>query len=603
MFRKTVELELRDKDRHLIDSWTSGDTPHYIEGKLVAGEEYTLVEVNPAPGYAYAEDITFKISTDGTVDKVVMKDKVTRVEITKTDITGEKEVPGCILELRDENGIIVDKWTSGTTPHIFEAELIAGREYTLIEVNPAPGYAYAEAITFRVSKDGTVDKIVMKDKVTHVEITKTDITGDKELPGAHLIIYDAEGNKVEEWTSGTEPHVIEAKLIAGEKYTLHEEGAPDGYAYTSDIVFTVSKDGRIDKVIMKDEATDIEVKKQSEGGTLLSGAVLAILGKDGKEVIRWTTDGTPKELKAVLKADTEYTLREISAPSGYKKANDLRFVTPHTGQRFIVTLTDQKVSGGGGGYTPAGHYVKILKNTVENRFLPGAKIALYKGDGTTEGTFVSSGYTGNDGSVSLRIDGAGTYYYVEEEAPSGFSRDPGKHVITVDYNGNVTSGQSTLIDDFARIAISKVDAVTGEELEGAVFTLFDMSGKAVMQAVSSREGYAEFTKVMHGDYYIMETGAPAGHVLSPEKRYVNITKLYTNAAPIIWPNQPDNFVLSARAVKQRGKTGDSARIGLAGILLLTGILGYAWTVRKRRKKDQESREQNTSETEKTEGGK
>ncbi len=333
---------------------------------LKADATYYMHEVEPPKGFAHAEDVSFSVDHYGEDRRVVMIDKPTKVEITKTDITGTEEVPGCELLLRDKDGHPVDSWISGETPHTMEGKLKAGEEYTLVEVNPAPGYAYAEDITFEVSNDGTIDKIVMKDEVTRVEISKTDITGEREIPGARLIIYDADGSKVEEWTSGAEPHVIEGKLIAGGSYVLHEEGTPDGYAYTSDIVFAVSKDGRIDKVVMKDEATDIEVKKQSEGGILLSGAVLAVLDKDGKEVIRWTTDGTPKELKAVLNADTEYTLREISAPSGYQKADDLRFVTPHTGQKFTVTMTDAVIhgsTGGGGGGEPLHGYQSPIKES------------------------------------------------------------------------------------------------------------------------------------------------------------------------------------------------------------------------------------------------
>ena len=55
-----------------------------------------------------------------------------------------------------------------------------------------------------------------------VEISKTDITGEKELPGAKLSVIDADGKLVESWTSEAgKTHMIE-RLPVG-KYTLREE--------------------------------------------------------------------------------------------------------------------------------------------------------------------------------------------------------------------------------------------------------------------------------------------------------------------------------------------------------------------------------------------
>ena len=90
----------------------------------------------------------------------------------------------------------------------------------------------------------------MKDDVTKVEISKTDIAG-KELPGARLIIYDKDGNVVESWVSEDKPHYIEILPIG--EYTLHEEAAPEGYLTAEDVPFEVRNTGEIQKVTMKDE--------------------------------------------------------------------------------------------------------------------------------------------------------------------------------------------------------------------------------------------------------------------------------------------------------------------------------------------------------------
>ena len=41
-----------------------------------------------------------------------MKDDHTKIEITKTDITGEQEIEGAKLQVLDEEGNIIEEWTS-----------------------------------------------------------------------------------------------------------------------------------------------------------------------------------------------------------------------------------------------------------------------------------------------------------------------------------------------------------------------------------------------------------------------------------------------------------------------------------------------------------
>ena len=48
----------------------------------------------------------------------------------------------------------------------------------------------------------------VENQPTKVEVTKTDITGEKEVEGARLQIQDEEGNVVEEWTSTNESSCV-----------------------------------------------------------------------------------------------------------------------------------------------------------------------------------------------------------------------------------------------------------------------------------------------------------------------------------------------------------------------------------------------------------
>ena len=182
--------------------------------------------------------------------ELVFENEPTTVEITKTDLTGGKEIPGCELKLLDEEGNVVEEWTSTEEAHVIK-ELVVGKKYTLVETKPADGYVTAESIEFVVENTAEVQKHQMMDDVTKVQISKQDIAG-KELPGAKLTILDEKGNVVESWTSTNEAHYIEMLPIG--KYILREEAAPAGYLIANDVEFEVKDTGEVQHVVMVDEA-------------------------------------------------------------------------------------------------------------------------------------------------------------------------------------------------------------------------------------------------------------------------------------------------------------------------------------------------------------
>ena len=337
-------MKILDLDGNEIESWISTETPHEITGKLTAGKEYILHEEYAPKGYAYTEDVRFFVPRDGELVQVSMKDRPTHVSVRKTDITGEKEIPGAELQIIGSDGIVVEQWKSEETPHDIIGKLEAGKEYTLHEHYAPMGYAYEEDIPFTVSRDGTVDKVVMKDQPTHVSVKKTDITGEKEVPGAVLQILDEKGQVVEAWISQSDSHEITGKLEAGKTYTLHEEHAPSGYGYCWDVTFTVSLDGRIDQVTMKDDRTKLEIVKiDVSSGLPLEGARLQLLTENGQVVEEWVSTSKAHTIYGKLIAGAEYKIKEVSAPPGYRMLPQCIPVSiPEDGSLVSIVVENQK---------------------------------------------------------------------------------------------------------------------------------------------------------------------------------------------------------------------------------------------------------------------
>ena len=183
-------LTIQDENGVVVRQWVSSDQPTDIRG-LALNKVYTLVETRPSDGYALAENIRFKlvqrVDSDGDLldendvyvctgkdwlifdhwekladGMVIMRDDITRIEISKQDITTKKELPGAHLTLKDADGNVIESWVSTDTPHSIE-KLPAGW-YELSETQAPDGYLVAESIRFEVLPTGEIQKVTMYDE-------------------------------------------------------------------------------------------------------------------------------------------------------------------------------------------------------------------------------------------------------------------------------------------------------------------------------------------------------------------------------------------------------------------------------------------------------
>ena len=82
-------LQIIDEDGNVVEEWVSADEAHLVEGKLIAGKEYTLREIIAPDGYEIANEIKFTVNADGTVTEVIMYDELTPK--TDTPYTGDNQ--------------------------------------------------------------------------------------------------------------------------------------------------------------------------------------------------------------------------------------------------------------------------------------------------------------------------------------------------------------------------------------------------------------------------------------------------------------------------------------------------------------------------------
>lgn len=238
-----ASLKVTDEDGNTVDEWVSKEEAHIIKG-LIVGKKYKMTETKPADGYVTAESIEFTVENTKEVQKHQMLDDVTKVEISKKDITDSSEVPGAKLIILDKDGKKVESWTSTDKPHMVE-KLPVG-EYTLREEQAPDGYLIAEDVKFTVKDTGKIQKVKMKDAHPYgkLVIKKTDSTSKAALSGAEFELREKESGKVVEKlvtdktgtaTSGKIPIATykNGKVEKTVEYILVETKAPNGYELSS----------------------------------------------------------------------------------------------------------------------------------------------------------------------------------------------------------------------------------------------------------------------------------------------------------------------------------------------------------------------------------
>ena len=189
----SVTYELSDGQQILRTSWISGTEPKLLK-TLPLDKELILREVIPAPGYVTAEEIVFKLHQDKDEDGnllektkvfvkngeewhsvedglITMKDDVTKLKISKKDITNQEELPGASLEIYDEIGNLMAAWISSEEPHSIE-KLPIGK-YRLVEKIAPAGYGYAEDIWFEILDTEKIQTVEMFDSKQRIDVEKS----------------------------------------------------------------------------------------------------------------------------------------------------------------------------------------------------------------------------------------------------------------------------------------------------------------------------------------------------------------------------------------------------------------------------------------------
>ena len=233
-------------------------------------------------------------------------------------------------------------------------EYLGGYEFGVFVPNAedaADNEVYQRVAGFRPyynTFEGEITATVVKtNKTGTIKVSKTDATGQEELDGAEMKVYEYNGTKpLFSWTSKKGEKYELTDIVIGQIYRLEEVAAPEGYdKLTTNIYFMLNTDGKV--VTCKNDVvesnakceamsseeilniknyptkngTDVKVgevtisKKDFTNGEEIPGAHLQIKDAEGNVVAEWTSTDVPYEVSLPV---GKYVLIEILPATNYK---------------------------------------------------------------------------------------------------------------------------------------------------------------------------------------------------------------------------------------------------------------------------------------------
>lgn len=519
---------------------------------------YYLQEVKTIDGCVLDSkkyDVTFKQTDTRTqlyTKAFNIENKTTHFEFNKTDITGDKEVAGATLTIKDDQGKVLDKWISNDKAHSIEG-LIVGKTYTLTETITAKDYVKATDIIFTVKNSSKLETVTMKDK--QVAFSKTDITGENEIEGATITVSEKQtGKVVDEWVSEKKKHLING-LEEGKSYILSEKISPEEFVKSSDIEFTVTKEKTNQKIIMKDK--QVSISKSTVGGSEVVGATMQILDQDGNIIDEWISEGK-EHFANNLEEGKSYILHEDLSPLGLNLANDIEFEVTYDKENQKVEMIDtindvSKVKEDGkqlkgaeltvvsnktkqivDRWTTGQHIFDVTEDMQsqikENKKAEGMYIdeddstitysisknkdrddyrLVFVKDGTT--TYANIDLNGDETSHMIEGLIAGEEYVLREtKTPNGYATSK-EQTFKVEENKDISL---TLIDEDIKVQISKQDITNKKEIEGAKLKVVDKDGNNIDEWTSGKEPHMIKNLNVGESYTLIEETAPEGYKIA-----------------------------------------------------------------------------------------
>ena len=483
-----------------------GEIRLHEQGKRLYPGEYTVTEVEPAPGFQMKEPSTQKIILHGSESKTLtfQNTPLNAIIVEKYDSVTHEALPGCTFQLRflggtsGTGGTTIGQKVTGKNGTAIWTGLKSGT-YIVEEVNPADGYSIinasetiyladsGEQSVVTVRFDNAPDGILLIRKVCSVNPSVT-------LANAEFKVTYADGTLIGD-SNGifrTDEHgeIRIPGLKPGKSVIVTETRAPDGYLIDTQSQTVQIKEGRTVSLTFKNQPKGklIIQKRDSATGQPLPGAEFRVTTAAGCEVGLdgvigsstltqngiFTTDGQG-EITITNLAPGAYVLTEIKAPTGYVMDRaSTNVVIGKNGDTQTVIVKNSK----------AGTLVIDKRDSLTGKPLQGVTFKVTTSTGefvpAENGQISSNGlyFTDKDGKITIH-GVVGTLVVTETATIPGYTIDEASRTQTVVVNPNDTQTLHFTNTPSTTLVIEKYIEGTTTPLKGVTFLVTDSSGTVV----------------------------------------------------------------------------------------------------------------------------
>ena len=483
-----------------------GEIRLHEQGKRLYPGEYTVTEVEPAPGFQMKEPSTQKIILHGSESKTLtfQNTPLNAIVVEKYDSVTHEALPGCTFQLRflggtsGTGGTTIGQKVTGKNGTAIWTGLTAGT-YIVEEVDPADGYSIinasetiyladsGEQSVVTVRFDNAPDGILLIRKVCSVNPSVTLANAEFKITYADgTLIGDANG------IFRTDEHgeIRVPGLKPGKSVIVTETKAPDGYIIDTQSQTVQIKEGRTVSLTFKNQPKGklIIQKRDSATGQPLPGAEFRVTTAAGCEVGLdgvigtatltqngiFTTDGQG-EITITNLAPGAYVLTEIKAPTGYVMDRaSTNVVIGKNGDTQTVIVKNSK----------AGTLVIDKRDFLTGKPLQGVTFKVTTSTGefvpAENGQISSNGlyFTDKDGKITIH-GVVGTLVVTETATIPGYTIDEASRTQTVVVNPNDTQTLHFTNTPSTTLVIEKYIEGTTTPLKGVTFLVTDSSGAVV----------------------------------------------------------------------------------------------------------------------------